>query len=333
MGGAPEKETPPVPAKNAAAVALGKLGGKKRGLAPSFSAMTCAAVVAAMLSQTCWSATDPTQALRVVRVGHGNAAAMHDDIQVTVDACRLAKHMPPSAAKLPSDAVLSQMKVVEQEELFDGQKWAEFSTQRTIAADPSNGCTLAVFVHRDASAEKTCVSRVSGATTSLGEMTDPKAPAASVAKIDETALPAQPCAEHQKPLDLAGLPREDAGGGAQCVWNSAIAARKMAAIYTLMHKVPPPPKPDASGHDICLDADRPSVDFEGFRRVVVLATRTTPRKDGPNIENIIGETAAFGNLRLESLTASPSLPADRFSRSAVEQFLHLPSKTALGTGS
>ena len=274
-------------------------------------------------------ASEGGAALRIVRVGHGNVPAMRSGIVRSVDACQVAKHLPQAQPQLPSDAQLAQLAVVEQEELFDGQKWAEFDTQRQIGADAASGCRVAMFVMRHAVVEKTCDSRISGSTDLLGAMMDVTAPSAGAPSIDETALPSRPCTEKPRVVDLQGLPREDAGGPA-CVWNSAVMAKAMAKIAAFASQ-PAAPAADVGGFDICLYADRPTVYYQGYGRRVVLMSHTVRRAGGRDVGADFGEAAAMGNLRLASFTSSGSIADARFSRAAVDQFIHLPTKSALGT--
>jgi len=39
------------------------------------------------------------------------------------EGCRLVKHLPPAAPKLPSDSYFAKLAIFEEEELFDGAKW------------------------------------------------------------------------------------------------------------------------------------------------------------------------------------------------------------------
>ena len=305
------------------------------GVRPGTRARSAGAVLATVVGLLCGVVTTADAiaagtgpALRIVRVGHGNVPAMKDGIVRSVDACRVAKTLPQGPVALPGDAQLAQLAVVEQEELFDGQKWAEYDTQRQIGADASNGCQPALFVMRRARAEKTCVSRVQGSTALLGALMDFTAPAPEAPSLDETPLPARPCQEKPRLIDTTGLPREDAGGAA-CVWNSALMARAMAKI-TAMAGQPATPASAIGGHDICLLADRPSYVFQGFSRPVMLMSRT-PRMPNHDISDDFGEAAAPGNLRLVSFTASASIADARFSRASVDQFVHQPTRTALGS--
>ncbi len=274
-------------------------------------------------------ASETGPALRIVRVGHGNVPAMRAGVARSVDACQVAHHLQQAQPQLPSDAQLAQLAVVEQEELFDGQKWAEFDTQRQIGADAANGCQVALFAMRHAVVEKTCVSRVSGSTDLLGAMMDVTSPSAEAPSIDETALPSRPCTEKPRVVDLQGLPREDAGGPA-CVWNSAVMAKAMAKIAAFASQ-PAAPLADVGGFDICLYADRPTVYYQGYGRRVVLMSQTVRRAGSRDVGADFGEAAAMGNLRLASFTSSGSIADARFSRAAVDQFIHLPTKSALGT--
>ena len=275
-------------------------------------------------------ASDTGPALRIVRLGHGNVPAMRAGIARSVDACQVAQHLPQVTPRLPSDAQLAALAVIEQEELFDGQKWAEFDTQRQIGADASDGCKVALFATRHAVVEKTCVSRISGSTDVLGAMMDATSPSTEAPSINETPLSARPCTEKPRAIDVRGLPREDAGGAA-CVWSSAVVARDMAKSAAFASQPVPGSAGDIGGFDMCLYAERPIASWQGVGRRVVLMTHVVLHAGTHDVADDFGEIAAFGNLRLVSFTPSASIADARFSRAAVDQFIHLPTRSALGT--
>lgn len=195
--------------------------------ARSTSLAIAGGLLSASLVGPCGAAVDASAPppIRVVRIGHGDVSAMKQNIAASVEACRIVKKLGAGAVALPPDSVLSQFGVLETEELFNGAQWATYETQRSITADAVNGCKLAVFIHRSATVEQSCEWRVRGSNALLGAMTNFESPAPSTPMVEDDKLAPQTCSSRKRAADdTAGLPSEDAGAGARCVWSSALLA-------------------------------------------------------------------------------------------------------------
>ena len=259
--------------------------------------------------------------IRVVRAGYGDVATLRDNIDASVQGCYLIKKLPPVPTKLPSDATLAKLAVVEEEELFDGQMWAKYETRRSIGGDASQGCRLTLFVHRAATVERSCESRVRGQNELLGPMMDMENPSSAAPTVVDESLSALACKAGRGELDRQGVASEDAGG-ARCQWTADVIAHKLG-------KTGSGAAPDA--FDTCLYEKLPTYYFEGQGRPVVLKTRSgNPSMTGTDISKIFGEAAAPGNLKLIAFSDGGAIDGARFKRAAVDAFVKLPARTTVG---
>ena len=316
-------------------MSLARRSRPSRGTARLRTVNACVAVALAALGSATQAEPATGPALRVVRAGYGNVPVMKEGVARSVEACRIVKHLPPITAALPNDTQLAQLAVLEQEELFDGSHWALYEVQRQFGADPANGCQVALFSYRTGTVEKACELRTTATSAPLGELMSLDTHAASRPVVVDSALSANNCKRKQRDVDLAGLPRQEAGA-ARCIWSSAIVGRQLAAI-----RVPGAVAPASgtsntatTGFDTCLYELRPTYYFEGSGHPVVLMTRTVPRPGTVDaISQVFGEVPAFGNVKLLSFTASPSIAESRFSRSAIDAHVNQPTKSAVGSQS
>ena len=295
-----------------------------RAVVALFAASAAFTGIAAAAADT--SAPPP---IRVLRIGHGRLPALKQNITVSVEACRAVKHLPGGPVNLPSDAVLSQLGLLETEELFDGARWAVYEVQRSIAADAANGCQLAMFVHRTATVEQACDWRVRGSNAAIGAMADFESPAPAAPEVQDDKLSAQSCSTRRRAADdsTAGLPIEDAGA-ARCVWSSALIARSMAKAAALAGLAPS--SADNRGADTCLYEKRPYYEGAGARRAVVLKTRGELRgASGVDITTIFGAAKAI-EQQLSAFSDNQPIPAARFTRASVDAFVRLPAKASVG---
>lgn len=257
--------------------------------------------------------------IQVVRVGHGNLEGLKVSITASTEACRGIKHLPPQGAALPSDDYLSNFVLMEEEELFDGQRYAKFTTQRLIWPDASAGCTLTIFTERHADSYLACVSRIYGSTPLLGEQVDVDNPSSAPPTIEEE--PSRPSKCNEKPLAInaAGVSRVDAGGP-KCFWNGDLIALQMAKfIHT--------PQGSKSGFDICLYEDLPTYYYKGVGEPVVLMSKVFGEPEGGTVIEQTMEVVR--DMDLKSFSATQAISKNRFERSAIEQFLNQPMKTSL----
>lgn len=287
--------------------------------------LTVALLAASLLGPAIAQETkDSSNPLQLHRVGHGNVAGLKLNIGVSIEACRVAKKLPLNAPKeLPSDEFLAKLRVVEYEEFFDGARWAEYATQRSVLADPSSGdCKLALFVSRGVRIEQTCESRYSAVMPTTQEMADPESPKPPVAEV--STGPAGSCRKKPKPLPTHGLPVQDAGDGTACVWwADAMAASMQAAGLK------------AKGHDdkkldFCLYAKQPEYFWRGHTRLVTLRSSSSDQSlAGNDTSDIFGEARGHSNQRLLALSDGHPISPERFSRSGAQAFLSQPAKTPL----
>jgi hypothetical protein len=267
------------------------------------------------------TATNPP--IHVVRIGLGNLEGLKFSISAMSDACRIIMHLPPQPPVLPSDAFLARFVVLEQEDLFDGKRRAEYITQRQIAPDATSGCKLVVFAQRNATAYLICSHRILGSTPLLAETIDFENPSSAPPTVTEETLSVSTCNSKFRVKDSTGLPLIEAGGGVRCFWNGDLIARQMAKISG-GEAVPP------KGFDICLYEALPTYYYLGSSEPVILMTHILGEpKGGSANERIFGESAAPSHMNLKSFSATEAIPQIRFERPAVETFLNLPVKSSL----
>ncbi|HSI49967.1 MAG TPA: hypothetical protein VLA61_16970 [Ideonella sp.] len=280
---------------------------------------------AAPLADAAGAAPDSRTPIYLHRAGLGNVAGLKNGILVSVEACRLEKNLPPTPApaKLPSDDYLAKLMVTETEEYFDGARHATYTTVSRVAADPASGsCALALFAERHAWAGDVCGEATLGGSTPLGEMIDYTAPQPSRPELSTVLASRADCGKKAVADDLAGLPAEDAGG-ARCVWQSDVLAKSLKAAGLA-----------AKGHDsksreadYCLYERQPLYVHNGHHELVVL--KGSASTEGDVLDQLLGESSAFLNERLLTITDGTPIPAERFSAAAVRSFVSQPGKTSL----
>lgn len=260
--------------------------------------------------------------LRVVREGRPDLPGLRKFVNISYGACLTSKGLPVAPAPAMSDAALSSLLVHEEEELFDGKKWAKYETHRAVGADfTTPDCKLVIFHARSVQIETTCESSLAGDTATLSELMSPEGGPVPKPDVREDKGPQPECDQPRHDVDLRGLRAEDAGHGAQCVWNADLVARASGAKSA----------GDAS-FDICLYVKRPFYYVKGLGRAVVLKSRSTDRSmTGAYLPQNIGQIAGYGNSTLVSLSDGQPISNDRFSRSSAEAFLRQPVKTLIGS--
>jgi len=258
--------------------------------------------------------------IRIVRESLANVAALKAEIKLSHDACRAVKGLPPSAPPLPADPVLARFKVIEEEELFDGRAWAEFSVTRTIAADGRNGCRLTVFSERHATVEHACKVQLIGGTDLLGHMVSQPAEPLERPTLTEDDLTQDVCElPTGAPLKVAGLPT-DRDKQVDCVWNARIIEREGAG---LSHASMMPPTDE---FDSCVYAKRPSYHYPNHDRAVVIRTKAPASQAG----SAVAPLTTLPVLRLAEFSDGAPIPASRFTRAAVQSYINLPTAEPLG---
>ncbi|MCD2340016.1 hypothetical protein LRH25_06635 [Ideonella azotifigens] len=281
--------------------------------------------LAAPLASAAAAAEDSRTPIYIHRAATGNLEGLKNGIGLTVEACRAAKNLPPGGpVKLPSDEYLRKLQVVESEEYFDKASHAGYNTYRKVAADPASGsCELALFTERHAWAGQECGQATNGGSASMKELLDYENPVVPKVELNTVAASRAGCGKKAKAYDLTGLPAEDAGG-ARCVWDSDVVAKSMreAGLTAEGHKK------DSPAADYCLYERQPIYVYNGHHELVVL--KGSGSTQGDVLDGLLGETTAFLNDRLLSMTDGTPIPAERFSAAAVRSFVSQPAKTSLG---
>lgn len=253
--------------------------------------------------------------IRVVRFATGDLDGLRNGFQLAYDACRADKGLEPGAAPMPATSALGAMRLVEEEELFDGPMWAKYVVNRRLDADATHGCNPVVVSTRSVIIAHTCkweVRATSGALVSAEAGSAGATPTVTQEDLSDSCDGAIVDAP-----DTRDLPQESAGP-ASCIWSSALLARTMGAATT-------PAGPSDAGFDTCLYARRPGYVQGGQERPVILKTRSPSHV----LQTQIGELAAV-SLDAEVLSDGAPIPAERFSRTAAEEFVRRPAREPLG---
>jgi hypothetical protein len=290
--------------------------------------IACAVLAAALATTALAAAAAENPPIRVLRIGHGDVATMKENIKMSVEGCRALKKLPPGPAKLPSDETIAKLAVFEEEELFDGALWAKYETQRSIWADVRGNCQLALFVHRSASVERSCESRVRGQNALIGELVAFEGPTPPPPSVEEDKLGRVACDAKPHPIDVQGLPTEPVAG-TSCVWHADILGKMMSKIPAFAAKAKKAGK-DKDAFDTCLYAARPNYAYEGQSRPVILRTHSGHKSlTGLDMSKVFGEIAATDLTATEFSDGTP-IPKAKFTRATVESFVKQPTKTAIG---
>ncbi|WP_374564998.1 hypothetical protein [Ideonella sp.] len=303
----------------------------RRRTAPSPGRLAGAALVASLASLAgpagAADAPNSPRPIHVHRLGEGRVDAMKEGITVLVESCRMVKGLPDGAPILfPPDGVLAKLALYEIDEYFDGEQWASYQTVRTVAPDPRSAtCELKLVHQRTAWVGRVCSGGTKGRTRSAGELFDFRHPLPPKVDIEADPGPHGSCDGHVHAYDLDGLPREDAGEGRQCVWNSALLGKTLG-------KLGMPPKGRAaerSDVDFCVYVGQPIYVFNGHRQPVILKGRGDAKRDA--IDAAASARTGYVNQRVVEFSDGTPIPEARFSESSLRAFLDQPAITAVGT--
>ena len=290
----------------------------------SYSPLLALAGALAVTTVVAQEVKDSSNPLHLRRVGTGNVAGLKLNIGVSIEACRTAKKLPLNAPKvLPPDSYLAKLVTAEEEEFFEAGRWAQYSIQRSVLADPaSSDCRLALFTSRSVLIEQTCESRYGAVMPSTQEMADPEDPKPPTAEV--TTGPGGNCRKKPKALPTQGLPTENAGDGTPCVWaaDATAAMMRTAGLKAPGH--------DAKTLDFCLYARQPEYFWRGHVRQVVLKSSGSDQSlAGNDVSEIFGEVRGQSNQQLAEFSDGKPIPPERFSRAGAQAFLNQPAKTPL----
>lgn len=262
--------------------------------------------------------------LQVVRVAHADPIGLRQAIIASQGGCaaRLQLPMPAFPAAL-TEGVLARFMVRRQEEYFSGARWAQYDTERTIFADPAQGCQLATLTRRRAESEINCRDRQAAGNPTLGELMQPGGPQRPL--VSEFKSPGhQGCSNSRQPLNLQGAV-VDTSGPAPCIWRGALLAQRWQALAAKLGR--PVGGEAGESFDTCLSADMPEYITEAGRRPVVLMHRLPPLKGGT------GQTLHTTEQRpllLDKLQKGEAIAEQRFSAEALRAFVSQPVISALG---
>ncbi|MFO1340239.1 MAG: hypothetical protein U1F53_18765 [Burkholderiaceae bacterium] len=286
----------------------------------------CLSAAAPLLAVAAGVAEDSRTPIALHRAASGNVEGLKKGIGLSVEACRTAKKLPLGGPfKLPADDYLAKLNIVESDEYFDGANHAAYNTYRKVAADPASAsCELALFHERHAWAGQECGQATHGGSTSVARLLDYDHPAPPGIEVGTVAASRAGCGRKAKAYDVDGLPQEDTGLGARCVWDSDVIAKSMraAGLPAEGHKK------DSPAADFCLYVRQPIYVHNGHHELVVL--KSSGNTQGDVLDELLGESTAYLNHRLLSFTDGTPIPAERFSAQAVRIFLSQPAKTPLG---
>lgn len=249
--------------------------------------------------------------LRLVLRGYAHPATIQEYLELLSHACWTSKGLPAAPVPLLSAAQLQQAPQEQNEELFDGERWAMYTTNAAFVVDPSN-CQPIILRSFHVNVIDGCRGALRGHKGT---------PLYNGNEIAQTMVFDDPvgCARRQtkRETDLSGLPVDDAGLGVQCIWTADIVARELKM-----------PLGKRSGTDTCLYARRSHVAHPSGTKRVVVRMRLDNRNDrGGDVGAIIPMAA---EMKLAEFSDGTPISPTRFSREGVEAFLRQPHKQALG---
>lgn len=260
--------------------------------------------------------------LRIVTTGHPNPVAYRKNIEIALHACQLRLGLPLSTAGLPSEGELADFKVQVSERLLDGPLAASYETTSELMPDPGQGCRLRVAHYFHVEIDRSCAWRLYGGSGLLGP-DGPGSPSPLTEERSEvsdckpmaTARPRSAAAQDK-------APRQDAGLGRRCIWNSHVLALMMGEA---------PADPGEGG---CLLAEMPVYPYsswQGDRRSVALFHHLNDTTlAGNRFSEIFGAAAGATDARLTAFDKGLRIPAERFQRAGAKAFLEQPRWTELG---
>lgn len=263
----------------------------------------------------------PAPSLRIVSAGLPDAEAYRRNIEVAQEACQLTLKLPRSKTGLPSEATLAAFRVQETEQLLDGPMAALYETMNEIMPDPGQGCRLRVAHRFSVHIDKTCSWRLYGHSGLIG--TDGPGTPAPLREEPGAVPDCQPLAK-VRPATVAAeakAPRQDAGLGQQCVWDSHV-------LELLRGSAPTGP-----GEGGCLLAGMPTYPYSSYqgqrRRVSLMHHLDDTTRGGTRFSKAIGAAAGVVDARMTAFEKGIRIPADRFTRKGAETFLSQPRWTEL----
>jgi len=251
--------------------------------------------------------------IRVLLRGYARPATIQQNLELLSHTCWTGKGLPAAPVPMLSEALLRQAPYAEVEELFDGERWAKYTTTAAFVVDPAN-CQPIVWRSFGVEVIDSCRRSVSGGKGSYMPDED-RVPRATVLErpVNCSGSPTK------REIDPNGLPTDDAGLGVQCIWAADIVARmlKKPAGYR-----------SSTESDACLYARRPRVHFPSHSKNVDVRVRL----DNRNVHG--GDIGAMfpmpAELKLAEFSDGTPIPPARFTREAIDAFLSQPNKQALG---
>jgi len=270
--------------------------------------------------------TTPLRVLRVSEVGDAAVEGVLAYANYLASSCQALLKLPQTGAQGLSRDDIRQVRWLEIEELFDGDRWVRYRTTRRVMVGSASQCQAFVWVMRDADLEVSCEGRVQA---SSGNRPDPAKPfEAPVPQphVDRAApaLPAAICPDRARHAPVDGLEAVDAGLGQRCVWASD---RVRAALPASLRAAMPA---NRQGLDTCVALTWP--DYQGphgMSHPVHLRSQVFGGQGDPSAARAAMTQSALdlqGNTRLAAFSQGVALPAERFTPAALEAFVRQPAK-------
>lgn len=251
--------------------------------------------------------------LRVVLRGYAHPATLQEYLELMSNVCWTDKGLPAAPVPTLSAAQLQQAPLEQSEELFDGERWAKYTTHAIFVVDPSN-CQPIVL-------RSFGVDIIDGCRGALrGHKGTPLEKGNEIARaivFDDPVV----CTQRRtmRVIDLRGLPVDEAGLGVQCIWTEDIVDRNLKV-----------PLGKRSSTDTCLYARRTHVAYPSGTKSVVVRMRLDNRNaHGGDIGALFPMAA---EMKLAEFSDGTPISPTRFTRAGIEAFLSQPHKQALGAG-
>jgi hypothetical protein len=271
--------------------------------------------------------------IRILRTVNGKISGMKQFLEISWGACHASKgNVNPPPISLPSDAVLSKINLIEEENLFDQDMYAFYITQSIIYSDPKNNCQLTIYKKRTVEVSKSCGYMVSASGDNINVITGEKKSGPSglkEASMSETPACLDGKIKEKREKRNEKIPSEHTSLGVKCFWSGQDLEQDVSELLKMVGKTEKiKSEPDPDQFDTCLYEKMPTYLYKDSSKPIILKTKG-------NLVNKYGQdiSMATSGLHLQQdlkeFSDGTPISPDRFSRATIEAFSRLPSKEAL----
>jgi hypothetical protein len=267
--------------------------------------------------------------LRIVRRVHPDATLMLEAMAARQSMCMTilrAQGVTITPPAMPSPASISKLATAEVEELYFNGMHASFSYQGMVVADVSKACQWVLEKTLHAEAETIC------GHSDAGHADAPIHPDAQAGILGAPTLPSPELSEDAGETDAQSLkqcraeasrpakfqPQQEGrtSGGQRCLWVGNETGVEGPGLV----------EPVRAGQHYCVHPRQ----FDGSLMrphggsLLLRALRVVPPDDPSKALESFTPESNFGRMEAEIVEEGKAVPASRFTRAAVEQYLNQP---------